>query len=296
MDMLIVYHWQEPLRPVYSRPRGAPVEVRRWITAEANPLQAGRPFEGGGGTVAPTHNQPPSDKAAQPGVGGSGPKPCPQPGLLLPGPPPSPSQPGLLRRRDRRALEEQATGFLPQLPFPVPPLGAVRPQCPATNFQREYNRLFEVGSGGPPCPLFGGLYDATHAGDGGAHPLLQLLRPRAWRRASSPTTSRSSLEFMHYLTYKEAEAQQNAGARNPTAGQKGLLGPPPGQVGTRCCARSWPSASRCPSRRTGRLDPKISWGGTVSTSSPCSIPPLLAMTTPPPAGEAPEETRIRAGV
>jgi putative dimethyl sulfoxide reductase chaperone len=77
-------------------------------------------------------------------------------------------------------------------------------------FESEYIRLFDVGAAGPPCPLYGGVYigermkvmeDATRF-----YNFFELrLSPRLQELPDHITTE---LEFLHYLTFREAEARQ----------------------------------------------------------------------------------------
>lgn len=73
----------------------------------------------------------------------------------------------------------------------------------------EYTRLFEVGTSGPPCPLYGGLYSGArmkvmeeavrfynHFGLG-----MSESEPR-----ELPDHLSTELEFLHFLAYREAEA------------------------------------------------------------------------------------------
>jgi putative dimethyl sulfoxide reductase chaperone len=79
-----------------------------------------------------------------------------------------------------------------------------------TEFESEYIRLFDVGAAGPPCPLYGGVYggdrmkvmeEATRF-----YNFFQLrLSPRMHELPDHITTE---LEFLHYLTFREAEALQ----------------------------------------------------------------------------------------
>jgi DMSO reductase family type II enzyme chaperone len=72
----------------------------------------------------------------------------------------------------------------------------------------EHTRLFEVGASGPPCPLYGGLYEGArmksmeeavryynHFGLGLAEEPREL-----------PDHLSTELEFLHFLAYREAEA------------------------------------------------------------------------------------------
>ncbi len=77
-------------------------------------------------------------------------------------------------------------------------------------FESEYIRLFDVGAAGPPCPLYGGVYigdrmknmeEATRF-----YNFFELhLSPEVRELPDHITTE---LEFLHYLTFREAEAGQ----------------------------------------------------------------------------------------
>jgi len=78
------------------------------------------------------------------------------------------------------------------------------------DFESEYIRLFDVGAAGPPCPLYGGVYigdrmkvmeDATRF-----YNFFHLrLSPQMRELPDHITTE---LEFLHYLTFREAEVRQ----------------------------------------------------------------------------------------
>jgi DMSO reductase family type II enzyme chaperone len=78
------------------------------------------------------------------------------------------------------------------------------------DFQAEYIRLFDVGVGAPPCPLYGGLYA------GGRKQVLEevcrfyeyfgLKLPPKLRELPDHITT--ELEFLHFLTFKEVAALQ----------------------------------------------------------------------------------------
>ena len=74
----------------------------------------------------------------------------------------------------------------------------------------EYTRLFDVGAGGPPCPLHGGLYR-------GARMQVMEEAVRFYNffglhmpetPAELPDHLTTQLEFLHYLAFREAEALQ----------------------------------------------------------------------------------------
>ena len=175
--------------------------------------------------MAPTHNKPPSDKAAQPGVGAAGPTAARSQAYLFLGRAFAfPSQ-AFFDDVTGGRWQEQATHFLTRLPFAVSPLGSGPPTVSRDDFQAEYNRLFEVGNmGGPPCPLFGGLYDRDRM-----RVMEELIRFYNYfglglAQGQLPDHITVELEFMHYLTYKEAEAQENgAGLDSYQRAQKDFL-------------------------------------------------------------------------
>ncbi|MBI3786219.1 MAG: molecular chaperone TorD family protein [Deltaproteobacteria bacterium] len=82
-----------------------------------------------------------------------------------------------------------------------------------TEFESEYIRLFDLGAAGPPCPLYGGLYggdrmkvmeDATRF-----YNFFQLRLSSEMRELPDHITTQ--LEFLHYLTFREAEVCQHGG-------------------------------------------------------------------------------------
>ena len=84
---------------------------------------------------------------------------------------------------------------------------------PYPEFESEYIRLFDVGPAGPPCPLYGGVYvgnrmkvmeDTTRF-----YNFFELhLSPEMRELPDHITTE---LEFLHYLTFREAQAHQSGG-------------------------------------------------------------------------------------
>ncbi len=77
------------------------------------------------------------------------------------------------------------------------------------DFQAEYLRLFEVGMGMPPCPLYSGLYR------GGRKAVMEELT-RFYNffglsieqgAGELPDHVTTELEFMHFLTFKELAAR-----------------------------------------------------------------------------------------
>lgn len=102
---------------------------------------------------------------------------------------------------------------LPALPYGIDAsdLERLRTDLDYTTFQSEYIRLFDVGAPAPPCPLYGGVWagdrmkvmeDALrfyHFFDLRLSPELREL----------PDHITTELEFLHYLTFCEAEAREH---------------------------------------------------------------------------------------
>jgi len=79
------------------------------------------------------------------------------------------------------------------------------------DFESEYIRLFDVGAAGPPCPLYGGVHvgdrmkvmeDATRFYNYFSLRLSPQMR-------ELPDHITTELEFLHYLTFREAQARQD---------------------------------------------------------------------------------------
>jgi DMSO reductase family type II enzyme chaperone len=94
------------------------------------------------------------------------------------------------------------------LPFELPIEGEL---CGGSELEQEYIRLFEVGPGRPPCPL----YEGSHRG--GRMKIMEEL-VRFYEHfglqpgpGDQPDHLCAELEFMHYLTFKEAAALSRRG-------------------------------------------------------------------------------------
>jgi DMSO reductase family type II enzyme chaperone len=94
------------------------------------------------------------------------------------------------------------------LPFPLAVDDSLRgdPALAHEELQQEYIRLFEVGPGRPPCPL----YEGSHS-SGRMKTLEELVRFYEHFGLRSETGDLpdhlcAELEFMHYLAFKEAAA------------------------------------------------------------------------------------------
>jgi DMSO reductase family type II enzyme chaperone len=96
----------------------------------------------------------------------------------------------------------------PALPFPLPADEGLRadPALAHEELQQEYIRLFEVGPGRPPCPL----YEGSHR-SGRMKIMEELVRfyehfGLRHEAGDLPDHVCAELEFMHYLAFKEAAA------------------------------------------------------------------------------------------
>lgn len=81
----------------------------------------------------------------------------------------------------------------------------------------EYTRLFDLGTSGPPCPLYGGLY-----GDARMKTMEEAIRfynyfglSRIEERGELPDHLTTELEFLHYLAFREAQTLADGGDAGP---------------------------------------------------------------------------------
>jgi DMSO reductase family type II enzyme chaperone len=76
--------------------------------------------------------------------------------------------------------------------------------------ESEYIRLFDVGAAGPPCPLYGGVYGGDRMKV--MEDAVRFYNFFALRLAPTlhelPDHVTTELEFLHYLTFREAEAHE----------------------------------------------------------------------------------------
>lgn len=95
--------------------------------------------------------------------------------------------------------------------------GALRDGGQGDDLSVEYTRLFDVGVSGPPCPLYGGLY-------GGARMKTMEEAVRFYNHFGLTLTDKprelpdhltTELEFLHYLSFREAEALQRGEDAGP---------------------------------------------------------------------------------
>jgi DMSO reductase family type II enzyme chaperone len=99
--------------------------------------------------------------------------------------------------------------LVPDLPFPFEvPSEALTPTCSSEELHSEYLSLFEVGTGGPPCPLYGGVWLGNRMGV-----MEEVVRfynyfglKTSEERRIPPDHLSTELEFLLYLTYREAAA------------------------------------------------------------------------------------------
>jgi putative dimethyl sulfoxide reductase chaperone len=81
------------------------------------------------------------------------------------------------------------------------------------SFESEYIRLFDVGASGPPCPLYGGVYIGDRMKN--MEEVTRFYNFFELRLSSDvrelPDHITTELEFLHYLTFREAESGQRGG-------------------------------------------------------------------------------------
>jgi DMSO reductase family type II enzyme chaperone len=101
------------------------------------------------------------------------------------------------------ALDEQR-GELPfEFDFAIEPVPA---EFSHDDLQAEFLRLFEVGAGGPPCPLYGGVWSADRMKS--MEEVMRFynyfgLKLSDERRIPTDHLA-TELEFLHYLTFRQA--------------------------------------------------------------------------------------------
>jgi DMSO reductase family type II enzyme chaperone len=75
----------------------------------------------------------------------------------------------------------------------------------------EFTRLFDVGSSGPPCPLYGGLYGGARMKT--MEEVVRFYNHFGLTLSESPRELpdhvTTELEFLHFLSYREAEALES---------------------------------------------------------------------------------------
>jgi DMSO reductase family type II enzyme chaperone len=106
-------------------------------------------------------------------------------------------------------LRESLTTLSPRFSPSDPRWQALQDVGSSEDLAIEHTRLFDVGASGPPCPLYGGLY-------GGGDRMKKMEEAVRFYNHFGLTLSEAQrelpdhistqLEFMHYLSYREAEA------------------------------------------------------------------------------------------
>lgn len=124
-------------------------------------------------------------------------------------------------------ISKEFTEAAGELPFAVP-LAESAPAIGDTTpeqFEAEYIRIFDVGSDGPPCPLFGGTYTSDRMGA-----MEEVVRfydyfglKTGAEGALPPDHITIELDFMQYLTFKEAATASPRLARSYINAQKDFL-------------------------------------------------------------------------
>lgn len=108
-------------------------------------------------------------------------------------------------------IQKELSLILRELPYPVNDNGFLQSDYNIPNveeFQSNYIRVFDVSPGGPPCPLYEGLY--YHDRRKIMEDLMRFyehfgLKPDI-RKNKLPDHISMELEFMHFLTFKETQA------------------------------------------------------------------------------------------
>ena len=104
----------------------------------------------------------------------------------------------------------------------------------------EYTRLFDVGASGPPCPLFGGSYGSARM-----KVMEETIRfyehfglETSQGQRELPDHLATELEFLHFLTFSEAEALETGADPEPfRRARRDFLGRHPGQWVPQLCQR-----------------------------------------------------------
>jgi DMSO reductase family type II enzyme chaperone len=81
----------------------------------------------------------------------------------------------------------------------------------------EFTRLFDVGAGGPPCPLYGGLYVGARMKT--MEEVVRFYNHFGLTLAESPRELpdhiTTELEFLHFLAFREAQAIEQGAEPDP---------------------------------------------------------------------------------
>ncbi len=118
------------------------------------------------------------------------------------------------------SIQEELSLLINELPYPVEERDFFTAQFQIDNaedFQSEYIRTFDVSPGGPPCPLYEGLYYPDR------RKVMEDLMRFYEHFGLKPDTNKNELpdhismelEFMHFLSFKEAQALVHNKDRGP---------------------------------------------------------------------------------
>ena len=114
-------------------------------------------------------------------------------------------------------LRKRLTDCVAELPYAIEGVDGLLAEIATDEqdyeaFQSGYVGLFDVGAGGPPCPLYGGAW-------GGDRQKVMEEALRFYRffgltisteQRELPDQLSTELEFLHYLTFREVEALEEA--------------------------------------------------------------------------------------
>ncbi len=125
------------------------------------------------------------------------------------------------------AYERALTESLAALPYEARAVGALvlAEDMDYESFQADYIASFEVGAAGPPCPLYGGIYI------GGRNSVWEeLIRfynhfglHLSKTNRDLPDHLATELEFMHYLSFRESEAESSEALDSLRRAQRDFL-------------------------------------------------------------------------
>jgi putative dimethyl sulfoxide reductase chaperone len=127
-----------------------------------------------------------------------------------------------------KLLEEQ----LPELPYEFEfALAPLPSEWSAEDYEAEFLRLFEVGPGGPPCPLYGGVWSADRMKS-----MEEVMRFYKYfglklsdERRVPPDHLTTELEFLHYLTFRQAASKLDTMAQSYRRAQLDFIARQPGR-------------------------------------------------------------------
>lgn len=127
-----------------------------------------------------------------------------------------------------RLLDEQLAELPYEFDFALAPLP---PEWSREDYEAEFLRLFEVGPGGPPCPLYGGVWSADRMKS-----MEEVMRFYKYfglklsdERRVPPDHLSTELEFLHYLTFRQAAAKLDAMAQSYRRAQLDFIARQPGR-------------------------------------------------------------------